>query len=105
MGMELLSFHNQLVPDFSPHDKDDNLIAFHIIQSTQIPHTQFKFRQRVGPQAFDCFGGCCWLVLKPGQDAGFQHPLVTDRQRSELPVGVLRDGDLIRHATASWTIH
>jgi hypothetical protein len=44
MGMELLSFHNQLVTDLSPHHEDYSLVAFHIIQRTQIPHTQFIFR-------------------------------------------------------------
>ncbi|MCI0485617.1 MAG: hypothetical protein L0229_03350 [Blastocatellia bacterium] len=65
MAMKLLSFHDQFVSDFSPHDEQDDLIVLHIIQGTQISCTQFELGQRIGAQPFDSFRRCCGLMLKP----------------------------------------
>jgi transposase len=53
MAMEFLSFHNQLVAVFPPHDEDDDLLAFHSMQGTQVSDPQLKVRQRIGSQPLD----------------------------------------------------
>jgi hypothetical protein len=53
--MELLSFHNQLVPHFASDDQDDNLVSLHIIQGAQVACPQLELSERIGAQAFDRF--------------------------------------------------
>jgi hypothetical protein len=101
MAMELLAFHNQIVPDLASDDQDDDLVALDIIQRTQVSCTQLKVGEWVRPQALDCFRGGRRLVLKPGQDRCFQNPLITRRQGLQLPVRVLRDGNPKRHAISA----
>jgi hypothetical protein len=101
MAMKLFPFHNQLVAHFLAHNKHDNFVFLNIIQGTQVSCPKFELGERIGSQPFDRFGGRRGLVLKTGQDSRFQDPLVTYRQRPELPVSLLRDGDLERHSTAS----
>jgi len=99
--MELLSFHNESIADFAPDNQDDNRISLDIIQGTQVTSPQFKRSERIGAQALDRFRGRRGLVLQPGQDSGFQDPLLAYWQRLELPVRHFRDGDVERHAIDS----
>jgi len=96
--MKLLAFHNQFVAELSPDDQNRDVLAFHIVQGTQVSCAQFELNQRIGPQTLDGFGGRGGLVLKAGHDSGFQDALFPRRQRSKLPIRVLRDGDFVRHA-------
>jgi hypothetical protein len=101
MAIKLLAFDDQLVPYFAPHKEHHNFAFVHIIQGTQISRPQFKLGEKIGAQAFQRFRGRRRLVLESGQDSCFQGSLVTGRQRPQLPVGVLGDRDLERHATSS----
>jgi hypothetical protein len=100
MAMKLLPFHKQSTSDFSTYDEHDNLVFLHIIQGTQVSCTQFELGEGIGAQPFDSFRRCGRLVLKAGQYGRFQDPLVTSCQRLDLPVSILGDGNLERHATA-----
>jgi hypothetical protein len=64
MAMELLAFHNQLVPDLVSNDQDDNLVTLDIIQGTQVSRSQLKLSEGVGTQAFDRFRRRRGLVLQ-----------------------------------------
>jgi hypothetical protein len=99
--MKILAFHNQFVADFPSDDQDDNFVSFDIIQDTQVACPKLELRQRIGAQTLDRFRGHRGLVLQAGQDSRFQDSLVADRQRSQLPVGIIGDDDLERHGTAS----
>jgi hypothetical protein len=101
MAMELLAFHDQFVADFPPDDQDDNFLSLDIIQGTQVTRPKLELDQRVGPQTLDGFCERRRLVLQPGQDSRFQDALVTNRQRSKLPLGILGDGNLERHGRIS----
>jgi hypothetical protein len=39
-------------------------------------------------------------MFESGKDSRFQHSLLTDRQRSQLPLGIIGDGYFERHGTA-----
>jgi hypothetical protein len=75
--MKLLSFHNQLVADLAPHHQQHYLRLFDIIQHPEVADTQFKFRERIGPQLLDGLCGRCRLMDKAGLDRGFQEPPLT----------------------------
>jgi hypothetical protein len=76
MAMKLLAFHNQFVPYLASYDQDDNLVSRDIIQGAQVACPQFKLGERIGAQAFDCFRGCCRLMLKPRLDRRFRDSLL-----------------------------
>jgi hypothetical protein len=98
MAMKFLTFHNQLVADFSPDDQDDDFISFDIIQGTQVARAKLELGQRIGAQTFNRPRGCRGLVLQPAQDRCFQDPLLAHRQGPKLPVRVLCDRNLEGHA-------
>jgi hypothetical protein len=104
MAMELLSFDDQLVACLATHEEDDDFSFIDIIQDPQVSDTQLEVRERIGPQAFDRPRGRRGLVQESGPDSSLEDPLFTHGQRPELPVGVLRDGELEGHRTrsASW---
>jgi hypothetical protein len=47
MAMKLLAFHDQLVPDLSPDDQDDDFVSFNIIQDTQAARPEFELGQGI----------------------------------------------------------
>ncbi|MEX0717436.1 MAG: hypothetical protein WD066_12655 [Planctomycetaceae bacterium] len=100
MAMKLLAFHFQLVADLPPDDQNDDFVSFDIIQNTQLAGAQLELGQGIRYQPLDRFRGSRRLIRKPGQDRGLQNSLLTYGQRSELPVGVFRNGDSERHARA-----
>jgi len=75
--MELLSFHNQLVADFSPDNEDDNFVTLHIIQGAQVSCPEFKLRERIRSQPFDRFRGRFWLMFEARHDGRFQDSPIT----------------------------
>jgi hypothetical protein len=77
--MELFASDNQRIADFSTNDKDDNLLAFNIVQNTQIADTQFVFGKRVWPQALDRAGWGSRLLRKSREDGRFQDSLLPGR--------------------------
>jgi hypothetical protein len=101
MAMEFLAFDDQLVSYLAAHEQHDNFTLIHIIQGTQVYRPQFEIGEEIGPQALGGFGRLRGFVLQPGLDSRFQDPLVSDRQRSQLPFGIIGDCDLERHGIAS----
>jgi hypothetical protein len=101
MAMEFLAFDDQLVSYLVAHEEHDDFALIHIIQSTQVSRPQFKIGEEIGPQALGGFGRLRGLVLQPGLDSRFQDSLVSDRQRSQLPFGIIGDCDPERHGIAS----
>jgi hypothetical protein len=104
MAMELLTFDDQFIAYFAAHDEHDNFALIDIIQSAQVSRTQFKVRKEIGAEALDRFCGCCRLVLQPGQYSRLQDSLVTNRQRSQLPFGIIGDRNPERHGSPSHKI-
>jgi hypothetical protein len=97
MAMELLSFHNQLIAYLSANEKHDNFAFINILQNTKVSHSQFVFGEQIGAQFLDCFRWGRRLVFQSGENRGFQYALVVDRQRSQLPFGILGNRNLERH--------
>jgi hypothetical protein len=104
MAMELLTFHDQLIADFSPDDQEDNFVFLDIIQATQVTCPKLELGQRIRTRALDRLRGRRGLVLQPGHDCRFQDSLVTDRQRSQLPFGFIGDRNPERHDTDSGSL-
>jgi hypothetical protein len=95
MAMEFLAFNDQFVSCLAIDDQDDDLFAFDIVQCTQIARAQLEFRKRIGSQAFDRSRGRRGIVLEPRKNGRLENPLLSRRQRSELPIRVVRDVDFV----------
>jgi hypothetical protein len=80
MAMEFLAFNNELVPDFASDDQDDYLIAFDIIQGTQISCSQLELCQWIRSQPLDCLGRRGGLMLEARKEGRCQDPPFTRRQ-------------------------
>jgi hypothetical protein len=99
--MKFLAFHNQCVADCPSDDQDDHFVSFDIIQGPQVACPKLELRERIGAQALDRLRGCRGLMFQPAQDSRFQDSLLAGWQGPQLPVGVLRNGDLERHANSA----
>jgi hypothetical protein len=79
MAMKFLTFHDQLVADFTAYEQYDNFALIDIIEGTQVSRPQFKVGKKIGTQTLDSFCRLRRLVFQPGLDRRFQDSLVTDR--------------------------
>jgi hypothetical protein len=102
MAMELLSFHDEFVADFSPDDEHDYFISLDIVQGAQVSRTELELGERIGAQPLDRFRWRRRLVLQAAPDGRFQDSPGTSWQRPKLTVALLRDADLPRHLIALW---
>jgi len=93
MAMEFLTFDDQLVSYLAAHEEDDDFARIHIIQGTQVSRPQFEIGEEIGPQALSGSRRLRGIMLQPGLYCRFQDTLVSDRQRSQLPFGVIGDCD------------
>src|SRR5262249_1165363 len=88
---------NQLVPHLPSHDRDDDFLAFHIIQDSKVACPQFILGHRIRAQPLDGTRECCWLMKKSRCDRRLQDSLLTNRQCQKLMLGLFTDRDMEGH--------
>lgn len=99
MSMELFASHDQFVADLPSDDQQDHFgtVLLDIIQDTEVTDTQFELRQRVRPKTPDRFRWNRRLVSQPNRDCRLDDALVANRQRSQLRVSFVGNGNSERH--------